>query len=68
MINVMLNPDRDPGLALLTVLEGITESKINYYGRTRFGIRVWKPVVMMGSNLAMDLNMYSQISRLVHLK
>jgi len=64
----MLNPDRDPGLALLTVLEGITESKINYSGRTRFGIRVWKPVVTMGSNLAMDLNMYSQISRLVHLK
>ena len=68
MINVMLNPDRDPALALLTVLEGIKESKINYSGRTRFGIRVWKPVVTMGSNLAMDLNMYSQISRLVHLK
>ena len=46
----MLNPDRDPGLALLTVLEGITESKINYSGRTWFGIRVRKPVVTMGTN------------------
>ena len=64
----MLNPDRDPDLALLTVLEGITESRINWSGRTRFGIRVWKPVVTMRSNLAMDLNMYNQISRLVHLK
>jgi len=58
----MLNQDRDPDLALLTVLEGITESRINWSRRTRFGIRVWKPVVTMGSNLVMDLNMYDQIS------
>ena len=64
----MLNPDRDTDLALLTVLERITESRINWSGRTRFCIRVWKPVVTMGSNLAMDLSMYSQISRLVHLE
>ena len=68
MLQVVLNPDRDPGLALLTVLEEITEGRINYSGRTWFGIRVRKPVVTMGTNLGMDLNIYKQIIRQVHLK